>query len=369
MIEVRLLHELAADLISPRKSEKVRRLLQARASGLHRCLIGITIVLSTVGALGLLAIAAGFVAIIDSSSNSSEWIAQSYVAGGTAAFMASWFGSRLIQRRKRYFVKKPYDIKLPKKIERLFADLASGKLRAMVLADYGSVSTNALHSTNGLRFETELAPGTFANRFAPILLLSDSKKYSSLWMPRGQTLHRPIYVVQDTAEEPEATPQKTAGVPPEQEEAMQSPSSTVPTVAGVILSKSIQPIAESATLDTISQAPPETAQQQEKTTSAVAIEHTNTIPATTAPAVCNATTHMARSDSSARTRDESIKLVAASLDEAKISKRDVKSHHIAERWNKNDGPQPDVGSVRTLMKGQQAGAPARSKIDAPARPN
>ncbi|MDR2858153.1 MAG: hypothetical protein LBV50_09955 [Novosphingobium sp.] len=78
---------------------------------------------------------------------------------------------------------------------------------------------------------------------------------------------------------------------------------------------------------------------------------------------------IAQSDSSARTRDERITLVAASLDEAKIAKRDVKSHHVAERWNSTDGPQPDISSVRSLMKGRQAGAPARSKIDAPTKRN
>lgn len=90
------------------------------------------------------------------------------------------------------------------------------------------------------------------------------------------------------------------------------------------------------------------------------------------PDLCNLDPAMARlvdgtdSDSGTRSREDNIKLVAAALDKANISKRDVKSHHIAERWNKNDGHQPDVGAVRSLMKGQQAGAPSKTKAARPA---
>lgn len=213
MIEVKLLHELAAHAICPGNPEKVLDLIEARASRLHCRLIWINVARSVFGWVGALAAAGGLVVVANSALHSGEWLAQLFVAGGTATVMASWFSGRMIQRRKRVCTKHPYDIRLPKKIEQLLVDLASGRLRAMVPVEYGSVSTSALRSTDGLLFETELAPGTFTNRFAPILLLSDPKKYSSLWMPGWQTLNHPIYVMQETAEETQQIPEEALSPP------------------------------------------------------------------------------------------------------------------------------------------------------------
>lgn len=134
-------------------------------------------------------------------------------------------------------------------------------------------------------------------------------------------------------------------------------------------SEAIQLIVETGAAHTVTSDQSESAQQQGNATLAVPVE----IPNTEAPSpIASAHIESAnsrRSDSGTRLRDDSIKLVAAALDKANISKRDVKSHHIAERWDESVGPQPDVGSVRALMKGKQAGAPSRAKAFGPTNPN
>ncbi|MDR2858398.1 MAG: hypothetical protein LBV50_11205 [Novosphingobium sp.] len=76
---------------------------------------------------------------------------------------------------------------------------------------YGPISASALRATDGQLFDIVLAPETFANRFAPILLLRDHKIFSALWMPWGRALDCPIYVEKTPAEEPQVEQEPPSG--------------------------------------------------------------------------------------------------------------------------------------------------------------
>jgi hypothetical protein len=203
VIEVELLCDVAARRLAPGDIESGRSRIEALAKPLRRRLTAINLSRSVIGSLGAVVAVAGFAFVVSSPSHSGDWFAQSLTVGGAAVAMMSWLSGRLIQQRKRFFTNRPYDIPLPPEIEQLLADLASGRLRAVMSKGYGPVSTSALRATDGQLFDTEIAPGTFANRFAPILLLPDPKAFSALWMPWGRTLDRPIYVVREPADQSE----------------------------------------------------------------------------------------------------------------------------------------------------------------------
>lgn len=211
VIEVELLCDVAARHRVPLAPDKGERQIEALARPLYRRLTKINIGRSVIGALGGLAAIVGFAVIVNDPSQPGIWIAQSMAVGGASAAMMSWYAGRLIQRRRRFFADRPYDIPLTPEIEQLLADLASGRMRAMMSTGYGPISASALRATDGQLFDIVLAPETFANRFAPILLLRDHKTFSALWMPWGRALDRPIYVEKTPAEEPQVEQEPPSG--------------------------------------------------------------------------------------------------------------------------------------------------------------
>lgn len=204
MIEVELLCDVAAGRMVPLDPDRGEQQIEALARPLHRRLTVINICRSVIGAFGALAALAGLAVIATSPSQSGDWIVQSITVAGASAVMMSWYAGRLIQRRRRFFANRPYDVPLPPEIEQLLIDLAAGRIQAMMSTGYGPVSASALRAADGKLFDIILAPETFANRFAPILLLRDHKAFATLWMPWGHALNRPIYVEQAPAEEPQA---------------------------------------------------------------------------------------------------------------------------------------------------------------------
>ncbi len=201
VIEVDLLSDVAALRLAPDNIETGRAEIERLVRPLRRRLGAINAGRSVIGTIGAIAAVAGFAIVAGSPPHSSEWGAQALAVGGATTVMMSWLGGRLIQRRRRFVAKRPYDTPLPPEIETLLTDLAAGRLRAVMSKGYGPVSTSALRANDGQLFDTEIAPGTFGNRFAPILLLANPKDYAALWMPWGGTLDRPIYVVKAPDEE------------------------------------------------------------------------------------------------------------------------------------------------------------------------
>lgn len=203
MIEVELLCEVAARRWAPFDPDEGERKIAALVRPLRHRLTVINGGRALIGALGALATLTGFAVILNDPSQPGIWIAQSIAVGGAVAVMTSVYAGRLVQRRKRFFANRPYDIPLPPDTERLLSDLATGRVRAMISTGYGPVSASALRATDGQLFDIVLAPETFANRFAPILLLRDYKAFAALWMPWGRAVDRPIYVEKAPAEEPQ----------------------------------------------------------------------------------------------------------------------------------------------------------------------
>lgn len=134
-------------------------------------------------------------------------------------------------------------------------------------------------------------------------------------------------------------------------------------------SEDIQLIVDAAAADNAIQDRSEGEQQQAKTAFATPIDISNRAAASSDEATQIDNANLQRGGSGPRSRNDRIMQVAAMLDKENISKRDVKSHHIAERWDESSGVQPDVGSVRALMKGQQAGAPSKTKVSRPTNAN
>jgi len=203
MMEVEKLCDVAARRLEPDNIKSGRSRIEAMTRPLRRRMTAINICRTVIGSLGAVIAVSGVAVVGISPPHSSVWIVQALTIGGAAAAMLGLLSGRLIQQRKRFFVNRPYDLPLPPEIEQLLADLASGRLRAMMAKEYGPVSTSARRATDGQLFDTELTPGTFANRFAPILLLSDHRAFSALSMPWGKTLDRPIYVVREPADRSE----------------------------------------------------------------------------------------------------------------------------------------------------------------------
>jgi hypothetical protein len=58
--------------------------------------------------------------------------------------------------------------------------------------------------------------------------------------------------------------------------------------------------------------------------------------------------------------DEKCKELAASFDDERIAKRDVKAQLIASRWNSDDGPVPKKEDITSRMSGQPRGRRAES---------
>ncbi|WP_156681020.1 hypothetical protein [Sphingomonas profundi] len=197
MIEVEPLRDIAARRLSPHDIAAGYRQIDTVATRLYRRLTFFNVARSVLGSLGALMAAGGMAAAFHAPPHATAWLAEAFVAFGTAVVMASWLSGRLIQRRKRLFAAQPYDARLPSELVAVLRDLATGRLRAMMPVEYGAVSTSALRSVDGKIFETELVAGTFANRFAPILLLADPAKHTILWMPWGKGLGRSIYVVRE----------------------------------------------------------------------------------------------------------------------------------------------------------------------------
>ncbi|WP_201727919.1 hypothetical protein [Acidocella sp. C78] len=115
-----------------------------------------------------------------------------------------WFGPGVFQRRKRFFVNRPYDTILPLAIEELLAELASGQIKTIMPAKQGAVSISALQNTEGMLFDTTLNPNDFKNRYAPVLLSSEVKYYPGAKIPKISPI-RPIYVVTIPAKEANST--------------------------------------------------------------------------------------------------------------------------------------------------------------------
>lgn len=134
-------------------------------------------------------------------------------------------------------------------------------------------------------------------------------------------------------------------------------------------SEDVQLIVETAATETARQDGSEGGQLQPKAAFAAPIEISNTAAASSVEATHIGNANLQRDGSGPLSRNDRIMQVAASLDKENISKRDVKSHHIAERWDESSGVQPDVGSVKSLMKGQKSGAPSKTKVSRPTNVN
>lgn len=148
----------------------------------------------------LLVTLAGIATMIEQSGQTSGWIVPivTALAVGTMAICSG--GGRLLQLRSRFLVRQPYALALPVSLEKLLTELSSGRMRALLPAKYGAIGANALRTSEGLIFDTELAPSVFANRYAPLLLSSEPKQFRSLWMPGFKSIVDPIYVLRQQAD-------------------------------------------------------------------------------------------------------------------------------------------------------------------------
>ncbi|HEY1857029.1 hypothetical protein [Acidocella sp.] len=203
MIEVKRLSDVAAGYAAFQDIEAGQRQVEAIVRTLRRRLWVFDSVRAIAFILGVIVAVGGFLVIVYEAPHSSGWVANSLTVVGTCVAIVSWFSGRLLQTRSRFFVGRKYDYALPERIELLLGELALGRMRALLPAKYGSVSTSALRTVDGQLFDTEIAPSTFANRYAPLLLSSDPKAFLSLWMPVGKAFSRPIYVVRESGQQVE----------------------------------------------------------------------------------------------------------------------------------------------------------------------
>lgn len=102
---------------------------------------------------------------------------------------ARWF-----QIRKIFFVKRPYDIDLPPELNRLMAQLSLGELTAYTSIGYGEADLNAKKVSDSKLLDRKLAPETFTNRYAPLLLSSQKKSWALFWLTFRKSIAEPIYI-------------------------------------------------------------------------------------------------------------------------------------------------------------------------------
>jgi len=115
-------------------------------------------------------------------------------------------GIRWFQTRKFLFVKTPYDVVLPAKLERLMSDLRSGRLSAYTSAGYGNTVLSAVQASDGVLLDGRISPETFSNRYSPLLLSCQAKFWGLFWLSFRGSFSRPIYVVPDTVPDGDETP-------------------------------------------------------------------------------------------------------------------------------------------------------------------
>lgn len=100
-----------------------------------------------------------------------------------------WF-----QTRQYFFVKKPYDIALPDKLESLMFELRSGGIHARTSVGYSEAASNAERADDGTVLGWPIPPEIFANRYAPLLLSAKPKSWSLFWLSFRKSITRPVYV-------------------------------------------------------------------------------------------------------------------------------------------------------------------------------
>ena len=197
-IETERLSELAARCLSPDDIGEGARIIHKLSSRLHLKMSlysAFIIVAPSFLSIGAIVNIFCFIYYIN-SSNHLLYLFEATLF--SAASIVIFFSSRYIQRRKRFFVSRPYDIDTPLPLEHLLAQLALGDIAAWIPTE-SPVGTNAWRNSAGDIFDEPLNPSIFKNRCAPVLLSPDKGHYSELWA-EGAVLRFPIHVIVEDVE-------------------------------------------------------------------------------------------------------------------------------------------------------------------------
>jgi hypothetical protein len=201
VIEAHRLCHVAARRANPHDVEAGRKQVDAIAERLVRRLRIVTLARILVGTLAAVALLIGMALFEKIGGWAWLIVTWSALIVSICLFMGKWF-----QTRRRFFVDRPYDAELPEGVEHLLEELASGRIEAWLELKSGLGELNVLRTANHEQLDRLIARDVFTNRYAPILLSSEMTSFDDLWMPKGHTLDRPIYVIREAGQAVEDAP-------------------------------------------------------------------------------------------------------------------------------------------------------------------